>query len=180
VKTEWNLYGHGEPAAPRSPVLPSAVGQAAARSVERVGVCRDFTHLMIALCRALNIPTRIPIGTDFARAQYSGRRTSKRTQVYLCGRWYLFDPSGTAFRWVPSMWHGAGCSGRRLLPPFGAVFAKAPMIEAPAADGEGLVLPHHCREALSTSSATLATDSGCARFGRREAEVVNSAESLPN
>lgn len=26
---------------------------------ERVGVCRDFAHLMIALCRALNIPARL-------------------------------------------------------------------------------------------------------------------------
>ena len=33
--------------------------------VERVGVCRDFTHLMIALCRALNIPARMATGTDY-------------------------------------------------------------------------------------------------------------------
>src|SRR3989344_2688359 len=29
------------------------------------GVCRDFAHLMIALCRALNIPARFATGIDF-------------------------------------------------------------------------------------------------------------------
>jgi transglutaminase-like putative cysteine protease len=29
---------------------------------ERVGVCRDFTHLAITLCRCLNIPTRYVTG----------------------------------------------------------------------------------------------------------------------
>ena len=33
--------------------------------IEQVGVCRDLTHLMIALCRALNIPARFTTGTDY-------------------------------------------------------------------------------------------------------------------
>jgi transglutaminase-like putative cysteine protease len=28
-------------------------------------VCRDFAHLMIALCRALNIPARFSSGLDY-------------------------------------------------------------------------------------------------------------------
>ena len=29
------------------------------------GVCRDFAHLMVTMCRALNIPARIANGTDY-------------------------------------------------------------------------------------------------------------------
>ena len=33
--------------------------------IEQVGVCRDFAHLMIALCRAVNIPARFVTGIDY-------------------------------------------------------------------------------------------------------------------
>lgn len=33
--------------------------------IDRVGVCRDFAHLMISLCRALNIPARFATGIDY-------------------------------------------------------------------------------------------------------------------
>jgi transglutaminase-like putative cysteine protease len=39
--------------------------------VEEVGVCRDFAHLMIALCRALNIPARFGTGRDAADAAFA-------------------------------------------------------------------------------------------------------------
>jgi len=32
--------------------------------LEQVGVCRDFAHLMIAPCRAVNIPVRFGTGRD--------------------------------------------------------------------------------------------------------------------
>jgi transglutaminase-like putative cysteine protease len=61
---------------------------------ERVGVCRDFAHLAITLCRCLNIPARyatgylgdigvppVPDPMDF----------SAWFEVYLQGRWYTFD-----------------------------------------------------------------------------------------
>ena len=61
---------------------------------ERVGVCRDFTHLAVAFCRAMNIPARYCTGyigdmglpppadpVDFA-AWFD---------VFLGGRWHTFD-----------------------------------------------------------------------------------------
>src|SRR6202162_6438305 len=61
---------------------------------ERVGVCRDFAHLAITLCRCLNIPARyatgylgdigvlpVPDPMDF----------SAWFEVYLQGGWYTFD-----------------------------------------------------------------------------------------
>ena len=61
---------------------------------EQVGVCRDFAHLAVALCRCMNIPARyctgylgdigippVPSPMDF----------SAWFEVYLGHRWYTFD-----------------------------------------------------------------------------------------
>jgi transglutaminase-like putative cysteine protease len=61
---------------------------------ERTGVCRDFQHLAITLCRCLNIPARyatgylgdigvpvMPLPMDF----------SAWFEVYLENRWWTFD-----------------------------------------------------------------------------------------
>ena len=65
--------------------------------VEQVGVCRDFAHLMIALCRAVNIPARFTTGTDYGADPALGPPDFHAyVEVYLGDRWYLFDPSGTA------------------------------------------------------------------------------------
>ncbi len=64
--------------------------------VEGMGVCRDFAHLMIALCRALSIPARMVTGTDYgADAALGPPDLHAYVEVYLGHRWYLFDPSGT-------------------------------------------------------------------------------------
>jgi transglutaminase-like putative cysteine protease len=62
--------------------------------VDRTGVCRDFAHLAITLCRCMNIPARyctgylgdigvppVPDPMDF----------SAWFEVYLGGRWLTFD-----------------------------------------------------------------------------------------
>jgi transglutaminase-like putative cysteine protease len=62
---------------------------------ERTGVCRDFVHLAITLCRCMNIPARyctgylgdigvppVPYPMDF----------SAWCEVFLGGQWYAFDP----------------------------------------------------------------------------------------
>jgi transglutaminase-like putative cysteine protease len=61
---------------------------------ERTGVCRDFTHLAITLCRCMNIPARyctgylgdigippVPYPMDF----------SAWFEVFLGDKWYTFD-----------------------------------------------------------------------------------------
>jgi len=61
---------------------------------ERVGVCRDYAHLAVAFCRAMNIPARyctgylgdIGVPLDPAPMDYSAW-----FEVYLGGRWYTFD-----------------------------------------------------------------------------------------
>jgi transglutaminase-like putative cysteine protease len=62
---------------------------------ERVGVCRDFTHLAITLCRCLNIPARYVtgyLGDIGVPPMDAPMDFSAWLEVYLGGRWYSFDP----------------------------------------------------------------------------------------
>ena len=60
----------------------------------RVGVCRDFAHLAIALCRALNIPARFVTG--YTRYEEPPQDFHAVFEAYLGGRWLLFDPTELA------------------------------------------------------------------------------------
>ena len=55
---------------------------------QRVGVCRDFAHLGIALCRALDIPARMVAGYLY---QLEPMDLHAWFEAYLNGRWYTFD-----------------------------------------------------------------------------------------
>ena len=62
---------------------------------ERVGVCRDFTHLAITLCRCMNVPARYVTGylgdIGIPPAPYP-MDFSAWMEVFLGGKWYAFDP----------------------------------------------------------------------------------------
>jgi transglutaminase-like putative cysteine protease len=61
----------------------------------RSGVCRDFTHLGITLCRALNVPARYVAGylpdTDVSPPKLSMDFCSW-FEAWLGDRWWTFDP----------------------------------------------------------------------------------------
>src|SRR5664279_1771166 len=67
----------------------------------RLGVCRDFTHLAISFCRALNIPARYVFGylpdldvpIDPAPMDFAAWM-----EVWLDDRWWTFDPRNNARR----------------------------------------------------------------------------------
>ena len=62
---------------------------------EGVGVCRDFTHLAVAFCRCMNIPTRYCTGyiSDIGQPKpWSEMDFAAWMEVYLGGRWHTFDP----------------------------------------------------------------------------------------
>ncbi len=62
--------------------------------VHRAGVCRDFAHLGITLCRALNIPARLVVGyVHFADPPEDFHAVF---EVWLDGRWVLFDATRMA------------------------------------------------------------------------------------
>lgn len=107
--TAWQLFGETEPGWTRVQAICDWVhnnirfqyGTSNPRTTaldvyeQRVGVCRDFTHLAVTFCRALNIPTRYVFGylpdigvpppdapMDFCAWM----------EVYLSDRWWTFDP----------------------------------------------------------------------------------------
>ena len=61
---------------------------------EKVGVCRDFAHLAVTLCRAMNIPARYCTGylgdIGIPPVDYP-MDFSAWFEAYLGGRWYTFD-----------------------------------------------------------------------------------------
>lgn len=62
--------------------------------IERAGVCRDFAHLGIALCRALSIPARYFTGYAF---KLNPPDFHACFEAYIGGNWIMFD----ATRLVP-------------------------------------------------------------------------------
>ena len=105
----WSLFGTGAPGWKRVQAIcdfvnrhitfgyqfarPTKTASEAFR--ERNGVCRDYAHLAIALCRCLNIPARyctgylgdIGIAPVNAPMDFAGW-----FEAYLGGTWYTFDP----------------------------------------------------------------------------------------
>ncbi|MBW4623259.1 MAG: transglutaminase family protein [Cyanosarcina radialis HA8281-LM2] len=54
----------------------------------RIGVCRDFAHLGIALCRSLNIPARMVVGYLY---ELDPMDLHAWFEAYIGDRWYTFD-----------------------------------------------------------------------------------------
>jgi transglutaminase-like putative cysteine protease len=61
---------------------------------ERIGVCRDFAHLAVTLCRCLNIPARYVNGHlgDIGVPVVDPMDFSAWIEVFLDGAWRTFDP----------------------------------------------------------------------------------------
>ena len=105
----WALFGHTPLGWPRVQAICDYVhqhvtfGYEFARPTktawetfnERRGVCRDYAHLAIALCRCLNIPARyctcylgdIGVPAVDAPMDFAGSM-----EVFLGGAWHPFDP----------------------------------------------------------------------------------------
>lgn len=62
--------------------------------VQRVGVCHDFAHLGITLCRALNIPARLVVG--YVYLEEPPQNFHALFEAWLEGRWVLFDATRLA------------------------------------------------------------------------------------
>jgi transglutaminase-like putative cysteine protease len=62
---------------------------------EQRGVCRDYAHLAITLCRCLNIPARYCtgyLGDMGTEPPYGPGDFAAWFEAYLGGRWHIFDP----------------------------------------------------------------------------------------
>jgi transglutaminase-like putative cysteine protease len=61
---------------------------------QRAGVCRDFAHVGISFCRALNIPARLVAG--YVWFDEPPQDFHAVFEAWLGGQWVLFDPTGMA------------------------------------------------------------------------------------
>jgi transglutaminase-like putative cysteine protease len=100
------------------------------------GVCRDFTHLAISLCRALNIPARYVFGylpeievehkdqpMDFAAWM----------EVWLGDRWWTFDPRNNRPRKGRILiGRGRDASDVAMATTFGAPYLESMIVRAEA------------------------------------------------
>lgn len=122
--------------------------------IEKVGVCRDFAHVMIALCRAINIPARFVTGIDYGADPALGPTDFHAyVEVFLKNRWYLFDPTGVS----PPMGllrigTGRDAADASFATMFGAIISRAPRIQIEAVDDitHGFHLPSYSNQALSS------------------------------
>lgn len=125
--------------------------------IGQVGICRDFAHLMVALCRALNIPARFTTGTDYGADPSLGPPDFHAyVEAYVGDRWYIFDPSGTAIPMgLIRFGTGRDAADVAFATIFGNVQAHAPVLQATAVVDAalGAVMPQHTEQALSTDGA---------------------------
>ena len=108
-QTAWNLFGHTQPGWARVQAVCDfvhnhiAFGYEHARATktaaqvfdERRGVCRDYAHLAIAFCRALNIPARYCtgyLGDIGMPPPYGPMDFAGWFEAYIGGAWHTFDP----------------------------------------------------------------------------------------
>jgi transglutaminase-like putative cysteine protease len=107
LQVAWDLFGWTEPGWARVQAIcdwvhnnltfmHGSVGLADAVEVylQRRGVCRDFAHLAVSFCRALNIPARYGFGYmgDIGVPPMDAPMDFHAWfEVFLGGRWYTFD-----------------------------------------------------------------------------------------
>ncbi len=122
--------------------------------VEQVGVCRDFSHLMIALCRACNMPARFVTGIDYgAMPELGPTDFHAYVEVFLGERWYIFDPTGISpATGLVRIGTGRDAADVSFATMFGAVRSYAPVIAIHAVEdaAQGLEVPRHVNDAVST------------------------------
>lgn len=105
----WQMFGATQPGWPRVQAicdfvhrhitfgygLSSPTKTACQAYYDRQGVCRDFAHLAVALCRCMNIPARYCtgyLGDIGVPPPYAPMDFAAWFEAYLDDGWHTFDP----------------------------------------------------------------------------------------
>lgn len=119
-----------------------------------VGVCRDFAHLMITMCRTLNIPARYVTGIDFGADPALGPMDFHAyVEVFLSDRWYIFDATGICHTTgLVRIATGHDANDVPFATIFGKVVGYQPILTMIALDdaAAGIALPGDTDSAIST------------------------------
>jgi transglutaminase-like putative cysteine protease len=119
------------------------------------GVCRDFTHLAISFCRALNIPARyvfgyLPFADALDPATGSGATGNLSTgrddqapmdfaawmEVWLGDRWWTFDPrNNTGRKGRVVIGRGRDATDVAMATTYGGPFLESMTVQAEEASG---------------------------------------------
>ncbi len=133
------------------------------------GVCRDYAHLMIAMCRALNMPARFMSSVDYGADPALGPIDFHScVEVFLGDRWYLFDPSGISPRTgLVRIGTGRDASDASFATIFGKVQWASPRISIRAEQDKlsGLTEPMRHDYAVSTDAGFSEVDESLAPRG---------------
>jgi transglutaminase-like putative cysteine protease len=115
--------------------------------IKRAGVCRDFSHIGIAFCRALNIPARFVSGYAYG---LEPRDFHAVFEAYLDGRWWLFDATRQAnLDGLVRIGVGRDAAEIAFASPFGQVEFGEVKITIEHADGSP-EMPGRTTDAIST------------------------------
>jgi len=115
--------------------------------IKRAGVCRDFSHIGIAFCRALNIPARYVSCYAYG---LEPRDFHAVFEAYLDGRWWLFDATRQAnLDGLVRIGVGGDAAEIAFASPFGEMEAGPVIINIEHADGTP-ELPGRTTDAIST------------------------------
>jgi transglutaminase-like putative cysteine protease len=111
----WELFGQTEPGGARVQAIcdwvhdnikfkygtSNPLTTAADVLRDRIGVCRDLTHVAVSFCRAMNIPARYVFGylpDLYVPVDPNPMDFAAWMEVYLDDRWWTFDPRNNARR----------------------------------------------------------------------------------
>jgi transglutaminase-like putative cysteine protease len=101
--------------------------------IKRAGVCRDFSHIGIAFCRALNIPARFVSCYAYG---LEPRDFHAVFEAYLDGRWWLFDATRQAnLDGLVRIGVGRDAAEIAFASPFGEMEAGPVLVTIEHADG---------------------------------------------
>lgn len=113
----------------------------------RAGVCRDFAHIGIAFCRALNIPARFVSCYAYG---LEPRDFHAVFEAYLDGRWWIFDATRQAnLDGLVRIGVGRDAAEIAFASPFGDIEPGPVKITIEHADGSA-ELPGRTSDAIST------------------------------
>jgi transglutaminase-like putative cysteine protease len=118
------------------------------------GVCRDFAHLAITFCRALNYPARLVTGVDYGADPSLGPPDFHAYVEAYLDRWYLFDPTGISpTTGLIRIATGADAADVSFATIFGPVRTGMPQLAFDAVEdpGEGIERPRRTSLAVSTA-----------------------------